>query len=199
MAKAILIVLLLSIGVIFGMTYLFKQQNTQEEKLTAFPTLTQNQTQDVLSSDTSSISSELETAERAVISTSKGDITLTLYPKEAPSTVNNFVKKAKSGFYNNLVFHRVEDWVIQGGDPDGNGTGGGNMKTELNDNPFVVGSLGVARGPNIEISNDAQFFITKSDADWLNKQYTNFGIVTQGLDVVNKIAIGDKILGIKVQ
>ena len=71
------------------------------------------------------------------------------------------------------------------------------MPTEINNKPFVVGSLGVARGQDIKISNDSQFFITKTDASWLNNQYTNFGIVTEGMDVVNKIEIGDKILGIE--
>lgn len=134
----------------------------------------------------------------AVIKTSKGDIELTLYPKDAPNTVLKFAQKAGSGFYNNLTFHRVEDWVVQGGDPDGNGTGGGKMPTELNNKPFVVGSLGVARGGDINISNDSQFFITKTYASWLNNQYVNFGIVTKGMDVVNKIEIGDKILGITI-
>lgn len=135
----------------------------------------------------------------AVISTSKGDITLDLYGQDAPYTVANFIKKAKDGFYNNLTFHRVEDWVIQGGDPKGDGTGGGTMPTELNSKPFVTGSLGVARGSDINVSNDAQFFITKQDSSHLNGQYTNFGMVTDGMDVVNKIEIGDKILGITIQ
>ena len=134
----------------------------------------------------------------AVIKTERGNITITLYSKEALNTVANFVQKAKIGFYNNLIFHRVEDWVIQGGDPLSNGTGGGNMTTELNNKPFVVGSLGVARGQDINISNDAQFFITKADASSLNGQYTNFGIVTKGMDVVNKIQIGDKILKVNI-
>lgn len=143
---------------------------------------------------------EAKTAtEEAVIKTSRGNITVMLYPNEAPKTVENFVKKAERGFYNNLLFHRVEDWVVQGGDPDGNGTGGGDMQTELNNKPFLVGSLGVARGNDIKISNDAQFFITKKEASWLNNQYTNFGIVKKGMDVVDKIQIGDKILGITVE
>lgn len=132
----------------------------------------------------------------AIIKTSMGDIELAFYPNDAPNTVGNFIQKAKSGFYNNLIFHRVEDWVIQGGDPLGDGTGGGKMTTELNNKPFVVGSLGVARGQDINISNDSQFFITKTNASWLNGQYTNFGIVISGMDVVNKMTIGDKILGI---
>lgn len=138
-------------------------------------------------------------ANSAIIKTSKGDIGIEFYATEAAKTVANFVNKAKSGFYNNLTFHRVEDWVVQGGDPDGNGTGGGKMATELNNKPFVVGSLGVARGGDINISNDSQFFFTKTDASWLNGQYTNFGIVTKGMEVVNGIQIGDEILGITLQ
>jgi peptidyl-prolyl cis-trans isomerase B (cyclophilin B) len=134
----------------------------------------------------------------AIIKTSKGNIELTLYGTDAPNTVKNFVNKAKSGYYKNLTFHRVEDWVIQGGDPKGNGTGGGNIMTEINSQPFVVGSLGVARGQDINISNDSQFFITKKDSSHLNNQYTNFGMVTKGMDVVEKIAIGDKILEITI-
>ncbi len=136
---------------------------------------------------------------RALLRTNKGDILLALYYDDTPSTVENFVKKTRNNFYTNLTFHRVEDWVIQGGDPKGNGTGGGVMPTELNKKPFVTGSLGVARGGDIRISNDAQFFITKKDANWLNEQYTNFGIVVSGMDVVGKIEVGDKILGIIVE
>ncbi len=149
-------------------------------------------------SDQTTPSSAQIQVDTAIIKTSKGDIELTLYPKDTPNTVANFLQKAKSGFYNNLIFHRVEDWVIQGGDPIGNGTGGGKMATELNNKPFVAGSLGIARGGDIKVSNDAQFFITKKDSQFLNGQYTNFGIVTKGMDAVNKIEIGDKILEIKI-
>lgn len=135
----------------------------------------------------------------AIIKTSKGDIELTFYSKEAPNTVNNFITKAKSGFYNNLTFHRVEDWVVQGGDPLGNGTGGGSMPVEFNNKPFIIGSLGIASRGDGKVQNDAQFFITKKDSQFLNGQYTNFGIVTKGMDVVNKIEIGDKILGITTE
>lgn len=135
----------------------------------------------------------------ATIKTSRGDIELLLYPDVAPKTVTNFIKKANAGFYRNLTFHRVEDWVIQGGDPLGNGTGGGSMPTELNDKPFVAGSLGVARGQDINVSNDAQFFITKSNASWLNGQYTTFGMVTKGMDVVRSIQKGDVIQSIIIK
>lgn len=135
---------------------------------------------------------------KAVIKTTKGNITLKLYPDQAPNTVANFAQKSSSDFYTNLTFHRVEDWVIQSGDPLGNGTGGGKMPTELNQVPFKAGSLGVARGGDIRVSNDAQFFICTTDCTWLNGQYTNFGEVTEGMDVVKKIVVGDKILGIEI-
>ena len=132
------------------------------------------------------------------LKTSRGDITLKLYPDKAPGTVKNFIDKAKSDYYKDLTFHRVEDWVVQGGDPDGNGTGGGQMATELNNETFKLGSLGVARGGDIRISNDSQFFICTKDCGFLTGQYTNFGEVTQGLDVATSMQIGDTITGIKV-
>ncbi len=141
---------------------------------------------------------ELKASYSATIKTSAGDIKVVLRSDKAPHTVINFINKAQTNFYNNLTFHRVEDWVVQGGDPQGTGAGGGQMATEINDLPFTVGALGVARKNDIRVSNDAQFFITKTDASWLNQQYTNFGQVTDGMDVVNKIKIGDKILGITV-
>lgn len=149
-----------------------------------------------VASPTAQINNEVK---KIAITTSKGDIELELYPKSAPKTVENFLNKVKSGFYNNLTFHRVEDWVIQGGDPLGNGTGGGDMPTELNDLPFATGSLGVARGQDIKISNDSQFFIVKKDSNFLDGQYTNFGKVAAGIDVVNKIEIGDKIIKIIIK
>ena len=96
--------------------------------------------------------------------------------------------------------------MIQGGDPLSRdesqkerwGTGGGNIETELSTKPFVEGALGVARGPDIKVSNDSQFFIVKKDSQFLNNQYTLFGQVTAGMDVVLKIQPGDKILSIEI-
>lgn len=136
----------------------------------------------------------------ATIELQKGGIVkIQLFPKLAPKTVANFTAKANASFYDNLTFHRVEDWVVQGGDPLGKGTGGGTQPTEINPQPFKIGAVGVARGGDIAVSNDAQFFIVKSDADWLDGQYTNFGQVTAGLDVVDGIQVGDKIRTIRVQ
>jgi peptidyl-prolyl cis-trans isomerase B (cyclophilin B) len=108
------------------------------------------------------------------------------------------VAKATSGFYDGKTFHRVEDWVVQGGDPDGTGRGGGKMPSELNDLPFSKGSVGIARGGDIKVNNDSQWFICKADASWLDKQYTNFGQVTSGQDVVQGIRVGDKIKKVTV-
>jgi len=177
-----------------------KSKLAVEDVALSYPTDNPSPTQtlNAIPSENSTPSSQTENT-TAIIKTEKGDIELTLYAKEAPNTVKNFLSKIENGFYTDKIFHRVEDWVIQGGDPLGTGTGGGNMATELNNKPFVIGSLGVARGQDIKISNDAQFFITKTDASWLNGQYTNFGIVTKGIDVVNKIEIGDKILGVTTE
>lgn len=138
-------------------------------------------------------------ADKATLQTSKGNIVVKLYPDSAPKTVQNFLSKAQSDYYKNLNFHRVESWVIQGGDPKGNGTGGGAMPTELSQVPFKIGSLGVARGGNIQVSNDSQFFICTDDCSWLTGQYTNFGEVIEGMEIAKSIAVGDKILGISYQ
>ena len=79
------------------------------------------------------------------------------------------------------------------------GTGGGDIETELSDLPFVEGALGVARGQDINISNDSQFFIVKRDSQFLDNKYTLFGQVTSGMDVVNQIEKGDKIISIVVE
>lgn len=137
-------------------------------------------------------------ATQATIKTDKGDIVLRLYPDQAPNTVKNFLTKARSGYYQGLTFHRVESWVIQGGDPLGSGTGGGSMPTELNQVPFKTGSLGVARGGDIKVSNDSQFFICTEDCSWLTGQYTNFGEVLSGMDIAKQISIGTRINAIEV-
>lgn len=135
---------------------------------------------------------------QARLTTTRGEILLELNPNNAPTTVANFISKAKSGYYENLTFHRVEDWVVQGGDPQGTGMGGGKMDTELSQQPFTTGSLGVARGGDIRVSNDSQFFICTQECNWLTGQYTHFGHVVEGMDVVNSLQIGDTIESIEI-
>ena len=141
----------------------------------------------------------------ALIKTSKGDIVIVLDRDTAPYSTANFWSKVKAGFYNGLTFHRIEDWVIQGGDPLGNGTGGGTAQTELTSAPFSAGAVGYAAsdamevGQGARISNDSQFFIVKVDSNHLNGKYAKFGQVTEGMDVVESMQIGDKILGVTIQ
>lgn len=143
----------------------------------------------------------------AMIKTIKGNIEVELYASEAAKTVMNFATLSKRGYYNNLTFHRVESWVIQGGDPNGDGSGGvsiygATFQDEIDANSprykegYVEGILAMAnRGPN---TNGSQFFIMKT-ATPLQPNYTIFGKVTKGMNVVQSIAIGDKILGIDVK
>lgn len=130
----------------------------------------------------------------AVVVTNRGTIVFELYALKAPKTVSNFVYLAKAGFYNGLTFHRVEPgFVIQGGDPNGNGTGGPGYQfpDETVQGNYLAGTVAMANsGPN---TNGSQFFICLSDQPNLPKLYNLFGQVTSGMDVVKKIQIGDKI------
>lgn len=140
----------------------------------------------------------------ATIKTGKGDIVAELYPKDAPQTVNNFVFLAREGFYNNLTFHRVvPGFVIQGGDPLGTGTGGPgyNIPPEIKDK-HSLGALAMARQggpPQTTPSSGSQFYITLAPQPGLDGQYTVFGQVTQGMDVVQKIAVGDVIQTVTIE
>ena len=139
-------------------------------------------------------------ATKATVELAKGGtFTFTLRPDKAPQTVARFAEKSRSGFYNDKIFHRVEDWVVQGGDPLGTGTGGEKVPSEYNDLSFKLGSVGIARGPDPAINNGSQWFVVKKDSTFLDKQYTNFGIVTSGMDVVNAVKIGDKIKTITIE
>ena len=94
-------------------------------------------------------------ATKATVELAKGGtFTIALRPDKAPQTVDRFAGKARSGFYANLSFHRVEDWVVQGGDPSGNGTGGEKVPSEYNDLSFTLGAVGIARGPDPAINNE---------------------------------------------
>ena len=137
------------------------------------------------------------------LTTKDGQIVIKLYKSLTPNTVATFLKKVNSGFYNGLTFHRViAGFMAQGGDPTGTGTGGGSQKSELNNIPFVRGSLGLARTPaSKDISNDSQFFIcfTTEGCQHLTGDYVNFGEVVSGLDVLDKISQGDKIISISAK
>ena len=126
----------------------------------------------------------------ATLQTSHGAIEIELFDGEAPQTVENFRKLAGDGFYDGVVFHRViPDFMIQGGDPTGTGSGGPGytFEDEFNEHPVVRGALAMANaGPN---TNGSQFFIVTADAcPWLDGKHTVFGQVTSGMDVVDAIS-----------
>lgn len=138
----------------------------------------------------------------ATFVTSRGDIVVDLFPKEAPNTVSNFVFLAKDGFYDNTSFHRVIDnFMVQGGDPAGTGRGGPGYRfeDEFNGNPHKhqVGSLSMANaGPN---TNGSQFFITHIATDWLDGKHTVFGKVRSGQEIVNSVKQGDELKTVKIE
>ena len=138
----------------------------------------------------------------AVIKTSKGDIHLTLYPEEAPMTVANFVNLAGRGYYDGLVFHRVIDnFMIQGGDPTGTGSGGPGYQFGDEFSPKrrhnSAGILSMANsGPK---TNGSQFFITHRATSHLDDMHSVFGKVSSGQDVVNAIAQGDVMTTIVIE
>jgi cyclophilin family peptidyl-prolyl cis-trans isomerase len=125
----------------------------------------------------------------ATMHTSHGTIVLEFFDEDAPKTVENFRKLASDGFYDGVIFHRViPDFMIQGGDPDGTGTGGPGyeFEDEINDHKIVRGTLAMAnRGPN---TNGSQFFIVTADATpWLDGKHTAFGRVSDGMDTIDSI------------
>jgi len=137
----------------------------------------------------------------ATVRTSRGDFTLQLDSRAAPVTVNNFVYLAQNRFYDGLTFHRVvAGFVVQGGDPDGNGTGGPGYKLpdETNPAPWTKGSLGMAS--SAAGVNGSQFFILLGDAPSLSTSgvYNHFGTVSEGQEVVEAIQIGDRIRTVDV-
>jgi peptidyl-prolyl cis-trans isomerase B (cyclophilin B) len=134
-------------------------------------------------------SATLRAMSQATLHTNAGAIEVELHDADAPKTVENFKKLAADGFYDGLIFHRViPDFMIQGGCPEGTGTGGPGYKfeDEFNDHKVVRGALAMANaGPN---TNGSQFFIvTIEAADWLDGKHTVFGEVTSGMDAVDAI------------
>lgn len=160
---------------------------------------TTNTNGDIMSSNNKVLTGQEDlcaTHQAAVIKTNYGDISVDFYCKDSPVTVNNFLNLAKKDFYNNTKFHRViKGFMIQAGDPNsrevdfathGQGGPGYKFKDEFNNHPLVRGSLAMANaGPN---TNGSQFFIvTKDSTPWLDGKHTNFGYVTAGMEIVDKI------------
>ncbi len=138
----------------------------------------------------------------ATIQTNRGDIVIDLYADKAPRTVNNFVTLARDGFYDGVKFHRViAEFMIQGGDPTGSGSGGPGYRFGDEFHPDLThdgpGVLSMANaGPN---TNGSQFFITHIATDWLNNKHAVFGKVRSGQDVVDSIRQGDVMESVSIE
>ena len=139
---------------------------------------------------------------KIVIKTTKGDIESTIFASKVPITASNFLNLAKRKYYDGLTFHRViADFMIQGGDPKGTGTGGPGYRFNDEIHPSLKhtkpGIFSMANsGPN---TNGSQFFITHKNTPWLDGKHAVFGEVTKGQDVVNKIEKGDRIVSIDIK
>jgi len=128
---------------------------------------------------------------RVVMETDMGTVVLELFPDVAPNHVKNFLDLVNKGFYNGLIFHRVvKDFVIQSGDPKGDGTGGAGytIPAEFSDLKHMPGTVGMARGPDVN-SASSQFYICLAQLPGLDNNYTIFGQVVKGMDVVKKIGL----------
>lgn len=166
--------------------------------ITQSPTPTETQTMSAvdLTTDENGLSKST-----VVLTTSKGVIKYKFYSKDAPKTVARMVELIQQGFYNGLNFHRVvPGFVIQGGDPLGNGTGGSGQKipAEFNERRHIEGTVAMARSqdPN---SADSQFYISLGRHPHLDRSYTVFGQVTEGYEFAKQIQIGDKIVSAQIQ
>ena len=135
---------------------------------------------------------------RVVIKTDRGHITYKFYPRKAPRTVTRIMQLVKEGFYNGISFHRaIPNFVIQAGDPTGTGTGGSGkkLKAEFNDIQHIRGTVAMARSSGSD-SADSQFYIALSALSHLDRKFTVFGQVVDGLDVLGKIQRGDKMTSV---
>jgi peptidyl-prolyl cis-trans isomerase B (cyclophilin B) len=130
-----------------------------------------------------------------------GEIRIELFPEDAPKTVESFIALSRKGFYNGLTFHRVEPgFVVQGGDPKGNGTGGPGytLKAEFTKRKHVRGTVAMARSQHPD-SAGSQFYICFAPAPFLDGNYTVFGQVLNGMEVVDRIRVGDKMKTIRIE
>jgi peptidylprolyl isomerase/peptidyl-prolyl cis-trans isomerase B (cyclophilin B) len=166
-------------------------------------TLDEGRRNDVNAPQASEIPAYAERARtsRAHIVTEHGDILFTFFPDDAPRHVAAFMKLADEGFYDGLLFHRVEPgFVVQGGDPKGDGTGGPgyNLKAEFNARPHLRGTVAMARSSQPD-SAGSQFYICLGDARFLDGQYTVFGQMTDGFEALDAIRRGDAMKSVHVE
>ncbi len=195
----ILVTIFVVIAVLFTLITSGNKDNKLANKTSTSSAQNTNKEDKVSTKEYSKVPDVLPEAERigkkALFETTMGNFTISLYGDKAPKTVSSFIVLARDGFYDNLTFHRViADFMIQGGDPLGTGTGGPGYKFEDEIDSSLTfnkpGLLAMANsGPN---TNGSQFFITVTKPDWLNGKHTIFGEVTDGYENVVKISKAEK-------
>ncbi len=188
---------LISLVLLFGCT---TQQNIQQEQVNE--KLEPEQTQQTLETDNKEVENMAKNP-TVVFETEKGTFEAEIFLNEAPISANNFLGLVQNRFYNGLTFHRVEpSFVVQGGDPKGDGTGGSDKTIKLEIKPNLkheYGTLGMARAqdPN---SASSQFYVVTGEASFLDGQYAVFGkVLADGMQVVENIEIGDKMQKVYVK
>jgi peptidyl-prolyl cis-trans isomerase B (cyclophilin B) len=153
------------------------------------------------SPDASPGSQKITGTQTVTIQTDKGEVVIEVYPDLLQVTAGNFINLVQKGFYNGLVFHRVEDWVVQTGDPTGTGTGGSGQTIPLETHPELTnvrGAVGMARSADPD-SASSQFYILTKDAPSLDGQYAIFGRVVEGMDVIDQIQQGDTMAKVEMK
>lgn len=208
--KGLLVAIAVVIVAGFAGSYFYLQSNPKTEEpvatseatpMASTPAPTSAQTTTAASGVDLSVDGTGLSKAVVTIDTAKGKIQFKFYSKDAPNTVNRIVELIQKHFYDGLNFHRVvPGFVIQGGDPHGNGTGGSgqNLKAEFNDRKHIEGTVAMARASDPD-SADSQFYIALATIPHLDHQYTVFGQVTGGMDVVKSIEVGDKMTSVTIK
>jgi cyclophilin family peptidyl-prolyl cis-trans isomerase len=209
----LVIVALISLGVIYSRNHAPSDVITTTPSMTPLPAATPSNSPSpgpsasLSPSRASNINPDLSvnadglSKATVAMNTNEGLVRFKFYPLDAPNTVKRIIELVNQGFYNGLTFHRVEPgFVVQGGDPQGNGTGGSGqkIKAEFNSRRHIEGAVAMARAADPD-SADSQFYIALGTLPTLDRSYTVFGQVVEGMDVVRKIRKGDKIVSMIIE
>ena len=184
------------IALIFSLIFTVSSCNNQKTKPESKQSTAQLNSTGGMTVDSSGLSKT-----KAILKTVHGNIVFKFYPKKAPNTVIRISDLIKQGFYDGLTFHRVvPNFVIQGGDPTATGTGGSGqkLKAEFNDIQHIKGSVAMARAQDKD-SADSQFYIALTNLPHLDRNYTVFGQVIEGIEILEKVQQGDKMLSLSLE
>jgi cyclophilin family peptidyl-prolyl cis-trans isomerase len=175
---------------------------TSCSKKDAIVTPNENSSEQTITSSDLKVNENGLSQAQVILRTARGNIVFKLYPKEAPNSVTRFISLIQKGFYDGLSFHRVEEnFLIQTGDPTKTGKGGSGqkLKAEFNKLQHIKGTVALARDPKDPDSADSQFYITLTTLTHLDSNYTVFGQVVEGLELLDQITLNDKIITASLQ